>query len=192
MLTKRVLVKTSLAVFLLVAGASGAIAAVASKPFEAVIESYSSGTPTKTHIWNDGKGHQRSETSISGINSISISDFPNKMIYAINDQARTITTMSMNATNNDQDPSIKWTPIGAKVIDGHPCQGKRGTVGGAQVEMWEGTDIGFSVLVVTNGKPTQKLLSWKPYTPNPSLFSLPAGYQKIDMNALMKGMPQGR
>jgi hypothetical protein len=169
-----------------------ALAAAPSKPFEAVIESYSTGAPIKTHIWNDGKGHQRSETAVSGRNSVSISDFSNKMIYAIDDQRRTITTMSMNPTNSDQpDPSVKWTAIGAKVIDGHPCQGKRGTVSGAQVEFWEGTDIGYNVVVVTNGKTTQKLLSWKPLTPNPSMFSLPAGYQKIDMNALMRGFSAG-
>lgn len=188
------LVATSFSAFAFyLLSSSLALAAAPTKPFEAVIESYSTGAPIKTHIWNDGKGHQRSETAVSGINRVSISDFPNKMIYSIDDQRRTITTMAMNASNSDQpDPAIKWTPIGAKLIDGHPCQGKRGVVSGAQVEFWEGTDIGgFSVAVVTNGKTTQKLLSWKPLAPNPSMFSLPAGYQKIDMNALMRGFSAG-
>ena len=169
-----------------------ALAAGMGKAYEGVLESYSTGAPVKTYVWNDGKGHQRAETTVSGVKSTSISDFGNKMVYAIDDQRRTITSMSMNASNSgESDPSVKWVPIGSKVIEGHPCQGKRGTVSGQQVEMWEGTDIGCNVAVVTNGKTTQKLVSWKPLAPNPALFTLPSGYQKVDMNALMRGFSAG-
>lgn len=180
----------TVAIAVLLGGA--AFAAGYGRPYEAVLESYSTGAPTRTHIWNDGQGHQRAETSISGVNRVSISDFAKKTIYAIDDQRRTITVMSMNPANSEQpDPSVKWTPLGPKVIDGHPCQGKRGTISGQQVEMWEGTDVGCNVAVVTNGKTTQKLVNWKPLAANPGLFSLPAGYKQVDMNALMRGFTAG-
>lgn len=172
-----------------------------SKPYEATFENYAGGTPMRSHVWNDGQGHQRSESTIAGVNRVSILDFPNKTIYSINDEQKTINVMSMTpAGNYASDETIKWTPIGAKVIDGHPCQGRRGVSSGQQIELWDGSDVGgCTVAVVTNGATTQKLLSWKPYSPNPSQFALPAGYKKVDMAALMRGfsgggmqgMPQG-
>ena len=155
------------------------------KPYEASMDSFAAGTTTRSHVWNDGQGHQRSESTVAGVVRPSIMDFNKKMIYAIDDQRKTVTAMPLNDPSQP-DPSVKWTPIGAKVIDGHPCQGKKALMGGQQVEYWEGTDTGCTVAVVTNGKTTMKLVSWKATQPNASLFTLPAGYKVMDMAALMK------
>lgn len=173
---------------LFLAGASTEAAGYGGKAYEATVENYT-GTMTKSHVWADGLGHQRTESVVNGANTISIMDMPNKVIYAIDHSRKTITSMPMDPkATNAPDPAVKWQAIGAKVIDGHPCVGKRATVDGMQMEYWEGTDTGSTVAVVTNGKLTMKMTSWKPLAPNPGLFALPAGYQRVDMSALMRNM----
>lgn len=158
------------------------------KAYEATVENYA-GTMTKSHVWADGLGHQRTESVVNGVNNVSIMDIPNKVIYAIDHSRKTITTVPMDPkASNAPDPAVKWQAIGAKVIDGHPCVGKRATVDGMQMEYWEGTDTGSTVAIVANGKLTMKMTSWKPLGPNPGLFALPAGYQRVDMSALMRNM----
>ncbi len=161
------------------------------KAYEAMIESGTTGVTT--HVWNDGKGHTRSECIVAGgQKSVSIIDAEKRMVYAINDQMKAITQMPMTSPPpGEADSTIQWQSIGSKVIDGHPCQGKRGNSSGSVIELWTGDDTGCTVLLTSNGRVMQKLKSWAPLNPNSSLFSLPAGYKTVDMSAMMKGMQSG-
>ncbi len=160
------------------------LAAGPTKAFEATIETAATGGTSQQ--WSDGKGHVRSESMLGGVKRVSILDFNNMTVYSINDQNKTITQMPISGGEND--PSIQWTPIGNKVIDGHPCQGKRSTSNGSVIELWTGTDTGCTVLLTSNGSPVQKLKSWSAATPSAAMFSLPSGYKTVDMSEMMKRM----
>jgi hypothetical protein len=132
----------------------------------------------------------RTETTIAGTNHVSIMDLNAKMNYSINDQTKSIMRMPLTGTPGE-DPSMHWQPIGSKVIDGHPCQGKRATgKDGMVMELWTGDDTGCTVLLTANGSPMQKLKSWSGATPSPSLFVVPTGYKTTDMSSLMKNLPK--
>lgn len=163
--------------------------AIAEKAYEAITENSTAGTTS--HIWSDGKGKMRSESIIAGVNQVTISDYNNKVSYSINDQARTITKIPFSAPDA---PSAKtqWQAInGVKVIEGHPCTGKRANVDGSVMEVWTGTDTDCSVLVTSNGKSVMKLKNWWGKAPNPSLFCLPSGYKMMDMTEMMKNIQSG-
>jgi len=151
------------------------------KGYEATTEDCRTGSTQ--HIWSDGHGHLRSETTVAGKNYVTIMDLNTKTNYAINDEARTITQVPLS-----EPASAQWQPIGNKVIEGHPCQGKRTTQGRIVMETWTGDDTDCAVLITTNGSPMQKLKSWSAANPSPSLFALPAGYKTVDIGAMMKGI----
>jgi hypothetical protein len=153
--------------------------------FEAVSENVKSGGTT--HIWSDGKGHTRAETAVRGVNYVSITDFKNKISYSINEATKTITKVPLVGTPGE-DPTAQWAPCGEKDIDGHHCKGRRGTKGGAVMEVWTGTDTDCTVLATTDGVPIHKLKSWKKASPAASMFELPQGYKTVDMSALMEQM----
>ncbi|MBX9686853.1 MAG: DUF4412 domain-containing protein [Candidatus Obscuribacterales bacterium] len=181
--------RVTLAVAALALANSAGAANYPSKAYEATIENVSSGS--SSHTWSDGKGKMRSETMLAGVKRVSILDFNAKMMYSIDDQQKSITKMPLSEPV-DQDPQTQWQEIGSKVVEGHPCTGKRGkSKDGSLTEVWTGTDTGCSVLVSSNGKTIMKLKSWSAIQPNPSLFSLPAGYKTIDMGEMMKKMQAG-
>ena len=167
--------------------AAQAAPAYCDKPYEATIENVSSNTTS--HSWNDGRGKMRTETNVGGVNRASIMDFNARVTYSIDDQNKTVMKMPMNFSP-EQDPKNKWETIpGVRVVEGHPCTGKRMLQNGSQMEVWTGNDTGCSVLVSSNGRPVMKLRSYKPAAPNPSLFSPPAGYKVVDMADMMKNVP---
>lgn len=162
------------------------------KAYEAVSENLGP-MNTTTKSWSDGKGHLRSETTVAGITRPTIIDFINKISYSIDNQNKTVMKMPFNGSaETSNDPNTKWEDLGSKVIDGHPCTGKRGKMkDGSTVETWTGNDTGCAVLVSSNGKPVMKLKSWKATAPNPSLFAIPAGYKTTDLASMMKGLQAG-
>lgn len=169
--------------------ASTAAPAYPDKAYEAMIENYASGTNSTSHQWNDGRGHMRTETNVGGTNSISIIDFNAKMTYSINDEHKTVIKMPFLGSP-ENDTKVKWETIpGVRVIEGHPCSGKKGVSNGVSMEVWTGNDTGCSVLVNGNGKPMMKLKSWKAITPNPAMFTPPSGYKVQDMAEMMKNIP---
>ncbi|MBX9723917.1 MAG: DUF4412 domain-containing protein [Candidatus Obscuribacterales bacterium] len=174
----------SLSVVALAQLALPSLAAGPTKAFEATVESAATGGTSQQ--WSDGKGHLRSESMLGGVKRVSILDFNTMTSYSINDQNKTITQMPLSG--GESDPSMQWTPIGNKVIDGHPCQGKRSSANGSVYELWTGTDTGCTVLLTSNGSPVQKLKSWTAATPSAAMFSLPSGYKTVDMSAMMKRM----
>lgn len=178
----------SIAALSFIAAPALAAPAYPDKAYEATVDNV--GTNTSSHTYNDGKGHMRSETVVAGVKRASILDFLNKVMYSIDDQNKTIMKMPFNGRPED-DTTANWQSIGNKVIDGHPCTGKRGTTNGTTTEVWTGTDTGCSVLVTSNGKPVSKLISYKGGPVNPALFQLPAGYKTTDMSAMMKNLQAG-
>ncbi len=163
-------------------------AAGTGKPYEAVIDNVTAGMSSKQ--WSDGRGRIRSETLVNGIKNVSIIDINNHVTYAINEQTKTVMKIPFNPPP-EENPKIQWQNIGNKVIDGHPCSGKKGNSNGSVMEVWTGNDTNCSVLVTNNGKPVMKLKSWKATNPDPSLFALPQGYKVTDMAEMMKGMQAG-
>jgi len=153
--------------------------------FEAVSENSKSGGTT--HIWSDGKGHTRAETTVRGVKYASITDFKNKISYSINEATKTVTKVPLLGTPGE-DPSAHWVACGEKIIDGHHCKGRRGTRGGAVMEVWTGDDTDCTVLATSDGTPVHKLKSWKKANPAASMFEVPQGYRVVDMGALMQRM----
>jgi hypothetical protein len=161
----------------------------APKAYESVTENLQSNS--STHMWSDGNGKIRSESNINGVNHVSIMDLNSKVMYSISDQTKTIMKMPLKNPPGQPDPSAQWQEIGTKVIDGHPCHGKRATMNGAAIELWTGDDTNCTVLMTNNGKPVQKLKSWSATVPNASMFNLPSGYKTVDMSNMMNGMGAG-
>ncbi len=82
---------------------------------------------------------------------------------------------------NKHAPPKTLTPIGTKVIDGHPCHGYRGDAGAINGEFWLADDLGVPVLSSSTNYEIQiesKLVSFRKLTPaeTPEI-AIPAGYK---------------
>lgn len=64
------------------------------------------------------------------------------------------------------------TPLGAKSINGHPCHGWKGELGG---EVWLDDDYGCFV-EARSGDTTSTMTQFSTQAPDPSLFQPPQGY----------------
>lgn len=180
------------------------------KAYDATYEMQSpAGTMIQRRI-TDGKGRIRMEMTMpQGQKMTTIYDMPNQVSYMVIDQSRMVMKNKLDSKTGPKGPKMTSaekakemgaTPLGAKVIDGHPCHGFRHTSEGGTTEAWIGDDIGTLVFLTSNapraGKMTMKLKDYKASTPSDGLFQPPSGYQVMNMpgamgGAMGGGMPSG-
>lgn len=167
------------------------------KPFQATYTTQSSaGGGTRTVMW-DGKGHGRTEITHNGRKSIGLVDAPNHKMIMLMDAQQMAMVMplkdedlqQMGATAQSQ---IKdRTPLGTKVIDGHPCRGERYTLGTTTTEAWTADDIGCMVQYKTSdpqfGESSSHLTSYSAQAPAATALTMPSGYKLMDMGGLSAG-----
>lgn len=161
------------------------------KAYEAWFDNtYPSMAPYQTHMWSDGRGRVRTEYTLSGRKFISIMDSNNQVMYSIDETTRMVNKvpLTFDQYSGQRDPNEKWTSLGTKVIDGHPCTGKQYTKDGKSSQVWVGNDTDCTVLMTQGGQTFLRLRSYSPIIPVASLFTVPAGYKINDMSEFMKNV----
>jgi hypothetical protein len=136
------------------------------------------GKATRMYAW-DGKGHGRSETvRASGRKDVAVIDGPNKtMTMYMGDSAPITIPMKDGELDAMAALGEKFksggTPLGTKVIDGHPCVGTKYLLAGTEEEIWKGQDIGVRVYskVKTSYGITESHLKSYTNAPSPALFT---------------------
>ncbi|HEY9868126.1 MAG TPA: DUF4412 domain-containing protein, partial [Candidatus Obscuribacterales bacterium] len=148
------------------------------KAFDATYQSTAAGQTTVMRQISDGRGHMRTESSTPQGRVISIIDYPNKVVWSLMEAQKMAMKMPFNP--NAAGPAVRDAesarqynskPLGAKVIDGHPCHGWQTTVQGTTSESWIGDDINNLVYSVTSGPYGQSSMRLKSYSadqPSPS------------------------
>lgn len=163
------------------------------RPYDAVYQTLAdSSSSMQTHIISDGRGHTRSESTISGQQYVSIMDSTKRVCYALNAQMKTATKVPFD-TSAYYDPNYAKSqkPIGVKVVEGHPCHGWLMNSGGHQTQTWVADDIGCTVLVTSDNKPFMRLVKFQPYAANASMFTVPSDYRIVEMPTYANGSPYG-
>lgn len=163
------------------------------RPFDAVYQTLTDPSQAmQTRVICDGRGHTRSESTISGQKYISVMDSAKRVCYALNAQLKTATKVPFDtAAYHDPAYAKSQKPIGVKVVDGHHCHGWQMNSDGHQTQSWIADDIGCTVLVTVDNKPLMRLVKYQPYVPNPSLFSIPSDYKIVEMPTYSSGSPYG-
>lgn len=158
------------------------------KVYDATYTVTASNGSSKLRMMSDGKGRQRSESTVGGNTYVSIIDGPKREMWSLMDAQRVAMRMNYDpkttASDADGFKALNARPIGFKIIDGHPCHGWQYSVSGATTEAWTGDDVGFVVLSTTTGSginQVTRLVSFSPQAPNPSLFVVPAGYKVMEV-----------
>jgi hypothetical protein len=149
------------------------------------------GSATTIHMISDGKGHLRNETTTNGTKMVSITDFPNHCVYTVLDAQKVVMKMPMRSSgqadihDNESARKANATPLGSKIIAGHPCHGWAARTEAGTNNLWIGDDIDHMVRSESKFKTgqtaTMELKSWDKSTPSPSLFQAPAGYKVTQM-----------
>jgi hypothetical protein len=144
----------------------------------------------------DGKGHALIENAIKGgMKNTMIVDSAQNTCYSII-QAPEVGKMamkmpmsdSMNHASTSEDMKKRGaTPLGAKVIAGHPCHGFRYSIEGGTHEDWIGDDIDMLVQGAfkdKDGDMTLLLQAYSPQAPAPSAFVLPSDARVMDVGSM--------
>ncbi len=125
-------------------------------------------------IISDGKGHVRCESIFDGKASITLWDYPKEKIFVLTESNHKGTEIEFSPSVLIMDESdlkrIKARPLGAKIIDGHPCHGYESRDGLIVFQSWLGDENHHLVLSEWaspggNMGNAMKLKSWS--TPNP-------------------------
>lgn len=171
-------------------GTSVLSATLPSKPYQAVYDE-TSGTGGKTvHTFIfDGQGHGRMEIQRgSGKTDVSLVDIPKRRITILMSDTKTAMTMPLKDDDINSlaafgaEVKATGTPLGTKVIDGHPCHGVRYDLGSGTEELWTGDDIGirvYSKVQTRYGDTEAHLRSYVPQPPAADAFTVPAGYTEM-------------
>jgi outer membrane lipoprotein-sorting protein len=149
------------------------------------------GTSTMRMI-SDGKGHMRTETTTSGMKSVTITDWPNHCQLTILDPQKMVMKMQLKSSGqsdiHDAESAKKSnaTSLGTTTIAGHPCHGWKSTNAVGTTELWIGDDINYMVrsetILKTGGqKVTTELKNWSKATPSADQFKAPANYKVTEM-----------
>jgi hypothetical protein len=154
----------------------------------------STGGPGTWRTASDGRGHSLVETSAGGRKTFSLVDASASMMYMITGEGAN--KMVMKMPFNESDSAVQTmeetrkrsnTPLGTKVVAGHPAHGFRYTLpDGTISEVWIADDIDFMVSSSTTSKrdgstSSQLLQKFSPVAPPASSFSLPAGVKVMDI-----------
>jgi YD repeat-containing protein len=136
----------------------------------------------------DGKGHMLTETVTGGRKTTTISDYPAKMTTTLMEQGHmSIKTPMQDMTTKpsyDQDFSKRkdQKPLGAKVMDGHPCHGYESKDGTTTTDSWIGDDIKYLVHSESKypqGSTVMALKTFSAAAPPPNTFAVPPGYKEM-------------
>ncbi len=169
------------------------------RTYDATFNMSTPSTKGSFRIAADGRGHSIVDSKVTQGHSLMIVDAPNKTTLMVTEAQGRKMAMKMPykdaskyATTSDDVRRRNGTPLGTKVIAGHPCHGykymDRET---GSTETWIGDDIDFMVETTTNSPgegPTKLTLqTFSVSAPPSSTFTLPAGVQVMDMGALGNG-----
>jgi Domain of unknown function (DUF4412) len=147
----------------------------------------------------------RMEMSAMGHQSIMISDTVAQTGYVLMPQQKMYMDMSsgMKGAHKGPDwraydasnPCANMTDttcqkVGTEVVNGRTCAKWQFSGKNAESKrtVWIDQATGIPIKTVTNDGATVELTNIKQGVQSPSLFEVPAGYQKFDMGGMMKGM----
>jgi hypothetical protein len=156
-------------------------------------QSTTAGSGLARHV-SDGRGRLRVEIQQADNNQIGIVDYVHgnttELVPAKQIAARTpvVPRQCMDEVSVKQDS----TPIGAQVVDGHPCHGYERHQGLFTSRIWIGDDTHYMVHSDTyfqKDKSTFALKDWSAEQPSPNLFEIPANYQIVDLPVPTGGQP---
>lgn len=176
-------------VFLLAATLNNALAfaAVANevtyhKPYDCTYDSTKNGVVSHQHCMCDGKGHMRVETETNGQTNLMLADYTDKsLIVTYQLHGKNVFQKSHN-DSPDYVPTAeqykKWTPLGAKVVNGYACHGyEKSYPSGQKQTDWVADDTEAIVLSEAHGV-QDSVLELKSYSQKAPTFSmeLPPGF----------------
>jgi len=155
-------------------------------------ESTAAGVGAARHI-SDGQGRLRIEIQQPGGTQIGIVDYVKGVTTEIvpSKQIAVSTPVVPHQCMAEESVKLDGTPIGTKVIDGHPCHGYTRRQGQFTSEIWIGDDTHYMVHADTffqNDKSSFTLRAWSDDPPSPDLFQIPADYKLINLPP-PKGQP---
>jgi len=186
---------------LALACSSGAALAVdyPTKTFDTVMSLTTPEGTREMRLISDGKGHLRSEfQGPDGGKMINITDFPGNTAYMLMSTNKMAMRIPLDPRQQhmiaDETAVQKHngTPIGTKVIDGHPCHGWKFTAEGSTTETWVGDDIHYpveSITTSTSGITKMRLRSYSSAAPSARLFEIPIDYNTMTVPVGMFKMP---
>jgi Predicted periplasmic protein (DUF2092) len=169
-------------------GASAHAADYPTMTFDATYDLSGSSTGKGTmRMVSDGKGHMLTETVMKGQKTTTISDYLAKMTTTLMEQGHMaiktpMTDMSKNTYDQDYSKRKDQKPLGAKVMDGHPCHGYESKDGATTTDAWIGDDIKYLVHSESKypqGSTIMALKSFSGAAPAANTFAIPAGYKEM-------------
>lgn len=164
------------------------------KAFDASYEMTNPQGHQSMRMISDGHGHTRMEMVTSHGKVINITDFPNHTHWSLIESAKIATrvpfTDQFESQVMDEATARKRnsTPLGTKVIEGHPCHGWQYVSNGLTTQAWTGDDIGVLVhseSQTNDGTRSMHLKSYSQSLPNPSLFTIPPDYKVTELPSSM-------
>jgi hypothetical protein len=160
--------------------------------FDATYQSTAPQGTTQMRMVSDGKGHMRVESTASGQKFISISDYPNKMLYSIIEAQHMV--MRMPLKDQPEQPQIhdeesakraNAKSLGAKVVNGHPAHGYEYSTPNGTTVVWIGDDIHYMVRSEMTTKDGTKVVTdlkqWSAGAPSANDFQVPSGYKVMEV-----------
>lgn len=167
----------------LTANAQGSIPFPAKAYQATYLEKMSTGTDSIRKFASDGKGKGWSQVSRQGGKTYtSILDYPAGLCHIIM-EGQSVMSIPIGAEdviamgNASKKMYSKTTPLGKKIIAGHPCTGTHNIGQDITCDIWMGDDIGIIVMSETYtkmGKHTSILQSYQGGQPPATLFQVPA------------------
>jgi len=167
----------------------------AAYPKQVFDASYKSSTPEgkgTVRYSSDGKGHFRQEETVQGKKVVSIVDYNDHRVTTlmeVNHMAITQPFKPVAPKMSDADfvKNPDYKSAGNKVIDGHPCHGYKSEKDGVITEVWIGDDIKHLVkseVHTDKGLTSLTMVSFSSAEPPADLFTVPPGYNEMDMPKL--------
>jgi len=155
-------------------------------------QSTAAGVGAARHI-SDGQGRLRIEIQQPGNTQIGIVDYVKGFTTEIVPSKQIAVTTPVVPHQSMAEESVKrdGTPIGTKVIDGHPCHGYQRRQGLFTSDIWIGDDTHYMVHSDTyfqKDKSTFALRDWSDDPPSPDLFQIPPNFKVINLPP-PKGQP---
>ena len=151
----------------------------------------------------------RMETSYEGHQSIMISDLPSKTAYVLMPQERMYMEMNANMPmgRRSHGPEFRaYDPhnpcstiqgatckkVGVETVNGRSCEKWEITERNDKMTVWIDQKSKISIKTVHQDGSTVELKNIQEGPQPASLFQIPAGYTKMDMGGMMRGMPHNR
>jgi hypothetical protein len=155
-------------------------------------DSTAAGIGAARHI-SDGQGRLRIEISRSGNSQIGIVDYVKGVTTEIVPSKQIAVTTPVVPHQSMSEESVKHdgTPIGEKVVYGHPCHGYQRRQGQFTSDIWIGDDTHYMVRADTYFQQDRSIFSlrdWSDEPPSPELFQIPQNYRVINLPP-PKGQP---